>query len=115
MDPNNEYDLPGGTPYIPLVRGRYGYNVIYVETVRDTTLGSNIALDLQNPAYAAGYAREYMGELFGTVAHEIGHVPSNQTGDEDHEEVALMREGGVSIIGLDSSFSLPTIKRFRGR
>ena len=50
-------------------------------------------------------------EFLGTVAHEIGHSPGNNTEGSDHDELGIMGEGDAPL-GADT-FTPATILRFR--
>jgi hypothetical protein len=114
-DPDDEGAILGLTP-LWITGSRFGYSVVYVESIREAEIGGSISAPiLSNPVTAAVYRASYKNRLLGTVAHEMAHGPSNQSESEDHGEGGLLREGGGQITGVDSAFAPPTILRFRGR
>ena len=54
-------------------------------------------------------SNHYRALLLGTIAHEIGHGPTEGP-DDDHLDSGLMREGGASI---EVDFGANAILRFR--
>ncbi|MBC2596128.1 hypothetical protein H5P28_17810 [Ruficoccus amylovorans] len=111
-DPNEEPFLMGGTPEGNLaINNSYGYSVVYMEAIREEEIGSPLSTGILNdPQSMAGYRERYMGRLYGTSAHEIGHEPGLESESSDHSEGGLMRAGGARI---DVDFSPLSIKRFR--
>jgi len=104
----------GGTPKqivsIPPFKS-HGYSVVYVEPIRDLEIADSYSDDFVfSPAFAELLRGKILALLWGTVAHEIGHSPGNQSEGGDHSELGLMKEGGAPI-GTD--FSAKSLKRFR--
>jgi len=67
-----------------------------------------------NPAHGK-IARKKLKEYIAAVSsHEMGHQPGKSTGDEEHAEMGLMREGGPDPENPSSlQFSPKSIMRFR--
>jgi hypothetical protein len=103
----------GGTPDIgwTQIDTFIGVSVIYMESNREATFGENLSAQfLSNQETMKYYKRTYWMNLFGTIAHEIGHAPGRETPGHDHSEQGLMADGGSTIT---TDFSSATIRRFR--
>ena len=112
-DPLSEGLLKGGTSKFNLGNSSFGFSVVYIESIRESTLDfieGVSGIFFNNPALMQQAVDEYYNQLYGTAAHEIGHNPGGQSEQQDHDEEGLMQEGGA---GIDVPFSPSTIKRFR--
>jgi hypothetical protein len=124
-DPDITPPLKGNNPKLPVYLTSRGLAVIYVETIRDDVYSPGAKVPIPRDHFVRdesgnlqGLRRDYLGLLYGTIAHELGHCPGGQPGDidpllrtTDHSEGDLMIEGGSDIFSV--KFSAKTILRFR--
>ena len=109
-DPNTEDDLLGVTLKKSLLF-EGGVSAIFTETIRDDAIDAEVQNFINSTNLYAGFRSDYWGNIYGTVAHEIGHGPGGNSEASDHDEGGLMQAGGETIYG--HSFTPVTIKRFR--
>lgn len=121
-DGHEEIPLSGGTPQTsPWLVGDnnrpFGYCVVFLESIRDYEFGvGRIARDpdparFKDPQKASLLRSEYLGWIYGVIAHELGHGPGRQSEAADHDEESLMRKGGSNID--DEGWAAKTLRRFR--
>ena len=117
-DPNGENPPLGGTPVNGRIDGwvSLGYSAIYLEPIRERIINADaMSRYLFEPQFffSEGDINErkarYRSLLLGTIAHEIGHGPSEGP-DDDHIDSGLMRQGGGPI---EMDFGGNAILRFR--
>jgi hypothetical protein len=104
----------------------FGYAYVFIEAIRDYAFTGS-ALTSYTTDKDATRARLWR-EIYGAVAHEIGHSPGRQHPDNDHSEPGLMSGGGGQVMGTRpdqlppllyedpisaKGFSPVTIRRFR--
>ncbi len=98
-DPDTETPLSGATIKFP---GVQAFSAIFLEAVRENRVGSLAASGSRSMAQA-----QFILDVQGITAHEIGHTPANNA--DDHTEMGLMDAN----VPLGSHFLAPTILRFR--
>ncbi len=117
-DPESENPLLGGTP-LTLAAGGWrslGYSAIYLEPLREriitqTTLERYLYYPefFFAPVDIVDRQDRHRALKLGTIAHEIGHGPT-EGNDDDHDDSGLMRGGGGDI---SVDFGPQAIFRFR--
>jgi hypothetical protein len=121
-EPDSETPLSGGTikngPFSPIEPNKpHGYSAIFPEAIRDRNFGLNrdeVArepADFTVPGNASALREVFLHDLYGVIAHEVGHAPGRQSESADHKETGIMEEGAPRI--SEAAFSPRTILRFR--
>jgi hypothetical protein len=90
-----------------------GYSAIYEKANRDHALEGRENASDYLPANYPRLEADYYGEVFGTIAHELGDPPGRQGYNADHSEGDLMKEGGKPLTSSTAHFGASSIRRFR--
>jgi hypothetical protein len=110
-DPNDEDPTYGGTRRFD----DYDHSTVFVEACREEYESTFRLVEQGGSTNLTLTARNKLKDYITAIStHEMGHHPGNLTGDEEHAEMGIMREGGPDPGNPGFlEFSPKSILRFR--